>query len=400
MANSLLTISQITRKAALTLHQKLNLIGNMNRGYDDAYAQTGAKIGDTLRIRLPNEYVVRSGISMSAQDTTETKVDLVVNNVKGVDLSFTSQELALSLDEFTDRIIDPAMSVLATNVESDVYTNLYKQVYNLIDGDAAAFAFTHTSSARQVLTEGLAPPAKRSCILSPAHTTKFLNDTKGLFNAPENISEQFREGRLGRIQGMDFYENTVFADHLTGTALKATTYTVNGAVTANGSAAVTVATGATTFKKGDVFTVANCFRVHPETKVSTGVLQQFVVGADYAGGAGSLTFAPAIYTTTGRQNVTAGGLPNGSAITKVGAGANEYLNGSLAFYRDAFAFATADLPLPDGTNKASRAVVDGISVSMVRDFTISDRSFPCRLDVLYGYAAVRPQLAVRIHADG
>lgn len=400
MSNTLLTISQITRKAALTLHQKLNFIGSLNRGYDDSFAQTGAKIGDTLRIRLPNEYVVRTGISMSAQDTTELKVDLTVNNVKGVDLSFTSQELALSLDDFNERILDPAMSVLAANIESDVYTNLYKTVYNLVDGDAAAFAFTHTSSARQTLTENLAPLAKRTAILSPAHTTKFLNDTKGLFNAQENISEQFREGKLGRIQAMDFYENTVFADHLTGSALKATTYTVNGAVTTNGSTAVTVATGATTFKKGDVFTVAGCFRVHPETKVSTGVLQQFVVAADYAGGAGSLTFAPAIYTSTGRQNVVAAGMANSSAITKVGAGANEYLNGSLAFYRDAFAVATADLPLPDGTDKAARAVVDGVSVSMVRDFTISDRAFPCRLDVLYGYAAVRPQLAVRIHADG
>lgn len=404
MSNSFLTISQITRKAALTLHQKLNFIGNMNRGYDSAYAQTGAKIGDTLRIRLPNEYTVRSGITMTAigagTDISESKVDLAVNNVKGVDLNFTSQELALSLDDFNDRIIDPAMSVLATNIESDVYQGLYKQVYNLVDGDAAAFAFSHTSSARQVLTENLAPSAKRTCILTPTHTTKFMNDTKGLYNDPSAISEQFREGALSRIQGFDFFENTVFADHTSGTAAKTTGYTVNGAVTTNGSTSVVLAAGSTTFKKGDVFTVAGCFRVHPETKVSTGQLQQFVVAADYSGGAGTMTFSPAIYTSTGRQNVTAGGMPTGNAVVKVGAGANELINGSLAFYRDAFAYATADLPLPDGTDKASRAVVDGISVSMVRDFTISDRSFPCRLDVLYGYAAVRPQLACRIHADG
>jgi hypothetical protein len=404
MANTLLTISQITRKAALTLHQKLNFIGNINRGYDDAYAQTGAKIGDTLRIRLPNEYIVRTGATMTASgsstDIAEQKVDLVVNNIKGVDMYFGSSEMALSLDDFNDRIIDPAMSVLATNIESDVYSNLYKSVYNLVDGDAAAFAFTHTSSARQVLTENLAPPSKRTCILNPTHSTKFMNDTKGLYHANPNLEEQFRDGVLSRIQGFDFYENTVFADHTTGTAPKTTLYTVNGAVTANGSTAVTVQTGTATFKKGDVFTVAGCFRVHPETKVSTAVLQQFVVAADYAGGAGSLTFAPALYTSGARQNVVAAGMANSSAIVKVGAGASETINGSLGFYRDAFAFATADLPLPNGTDRASRAVVDGVSVSMVRDFSISDRTFPCRLDVLYGYAAVRPQLAVRIHADG
>ena len=397
MANSLLTISQITRKAAMVLHQKCNFIGNMNRGYDDAYAKTGAKIGDTLRIRLPNQYTVRSGINMSAQDTTEQKVDLVVNNVKGVDLSFTSQELALSLDDFNDRIIDPAMSVLAAAIESDVYTNLYKKVYNLVDGDAAAFAFSHVSSARQKLTENLAPLSKRSAILSPAHTTKFMNDTKGLFHASENIEEQYREGKLGMIQGASFYENTIFADHTTGTAAKSTGYLSNGAT--QSGATITVDTGTTTFLVGDVITFAGVFSVHPETKVSTGQLQQFVITANSGASATSLAISPSVVATGALQNVS-NTVADNSAVTKVGAGASELLNGSLMFYRDAFTFATADLPLPDGTDKAARAVVDGISVSMVRDFTISDRAFPCRLDVLYGYQALRPQLAVRIHADG
>lgn len=397
MSNSLLTLSQITRKAAMVLHQKSNFIGNMNRGYDNAFAKTGAKIGDTLRIRLPNEYTVRTGMSMSAQDTTEQKVDLVVNNVKGVDLNFTSEDLTLHLDDFTDRIIEPAMSVLAANIESDVYTNLYKKVYNLVDGDAAAFAFTHTSSARQILTENLAPLGKRAAILSPAHTTKFMTDTKGLFHSSSNIEEQFREGELGRIQAATFFENTVFADHTTGTAAKTTGYLVNGA--SQTGATLTVDTGSTTFLVGDVITIAGVNRVHPETKVSTGTLQQFVITANSGASATSLSISPSITTSGARQNVS-GSPADNAAITKVGAGASELLNGSLMFYRDAFTFATADLPLPDGTDKASRALVDGISVSLVRDFSITDRTFPCRLDVLYGYAAIRPQLAVRIHADG
>lgn len=397
MANSLLTISQITRKAAMVLHQKCNFIGSMNRGYDDAYAKTGAKIGDTLRIRMPNEYVVRTGMTMAAQNTAELKVDLVVNNVKGVDLNFTSEELALHLDDFNDRIIEPAMSVLAANIESDVYTNLYKKVYNLVDGDAAAFAFTHVSSARQALTDNLAPLAKRAAILSTTHTTKYQNDTKGLFHSSENIEEQYREGIIGRTQAATFYENTVFADHTTGTAAKTTGYLINGANQTGAS--ITVDTGTTTFLVGDVITIAGVNRVHPETKVSTGVLQQFVITANSGANATSLAISPSITTSGARQNVS-GSPADNAAITKVGAGASELLNGSLMFYRDAFCFATADLPMPDGTDKAYRAVVDNISVSIVRDFSITDRQFPCRLDVLYGYAALRPQLAVRIHADG
>jgi P22 coat protein - gene protein 5 len=124
------------------------------------------------------------------------------------------------------------------------------------------------------------------------------------------------------------------------------------------------------------------------------------VTSNYAGGAGSLTFTPAIYTTTGRQNVTAGGMPNSGAIVKVGAGASELLNGSLAFYRDAFTFVTADLPMPKGTDMAASSTYDGITVSLVRDFDIATRDFKTRLDILYGFAALRPQLACRIHADG
>lgn len=398
MANTLLTISQITRKAAMVLHQKCNFIGAISRGYDDSFSKTGAKIGDTLRIRLPNEYAVRTGMTMAAQLTTEQKVDLTVNNVKGVDLNFTSEELSLSLDDFSDRIIDPAMSVLATNIESDVYTNLYKQVFNLVNGDAAALTFTHISQARQKLTENLAPLTKRSCILSPNHTTKFQVDTKGLFHDGENIAEQYREGVIGRTQAATFYENTVFADHVTGTAVSGDTlYNINGANQTGSS--LTVNTGATTFLKGDVITLAGCNAVHPETKVDLGYAKQFVVTADSGANATTIAISPAIVTSGARQNVTASPTTTG-AVTKVGAGASELLNGSMMFFRDAFVFATADLPMPDGTDKAYRAVVDNISVSIVRDFSISDRTFPCRLDVLYGYCALRPQLATRIHADG
>jgi hypothetical protein len=398
VANTLLTLSQITRKSAMILHQKANFIGNMHRGYDDSFANTGAKIGDTLRVRLPNQYAIRTGMTMSAQNTVEEKVDLTVNNVMGVDLNFTSEDLALSLDDFSERIIDPAMSVLAANLESAVYTLLYKKVPNLIDGDDAALTFTHIAQARQKLTENLAPLSQRSCILTPTHSTKFMVDTKGLIQDEDNIAEQYREGKLGRIQGATFYENTVFADHTTGTAAEGdTSYDVSGA--GQSGASLTVATGTTTFLVGDVITIAGCNSVHPETKVSTGVLKQFVITANSGTSATTLAISPAIVLTGARQNVSAAPTDTG-AISKIGGGNAALINGSMMFHKHAFTFATADLPMPKGTDMASRAVVDGISVSLVRDFNISDRTFPCRLDVLWGAQAIRPQLAVRIHADG
>lgn len=401
MANSYLTPTAVTRKALMVLHQKLNFIGNINRQYDDSYKGSGTsvvrgKFGPTLKIRLPNEYTVRSGMNMAAQEQSETSVDLTVSTVKGVDMYFGSDELALSIDDFSDRFIEPAMAVLAANIEYDALSSMTKLVYNFHDGDAAAFAFASVTSAKQKLTEALAPQSNRRFLLTPTHTNKFLVDTKGLFHDSENISEQYREGVIGRTAGFDFFENTLLTPHTTGTAVKTTTYTVSGAITTNGATAVTLTGASTTFKAGDIFTVADCNRVHPETKQDTGVLQQFTCLADCTT---AMTFNPPIYTSGPRQNVVAAGMANGKAVVKVGAAASETLVQSLAFHRDAFTFVTADLELPRGVDFAAREVMDGISMSLVRDFNVSDRTFPCRIDVLYGYKAIRPQLACRVHND-
>ena len=400
MPNTLLTPTAVTRKALQVLHQKLNFIGNINRTYDDSFANSGAKIGDSLKIRLPNEYTVRTGANLSTQDTSETSTTLQIATQKGVDITFSSAELTLSLDDFSSRILEPAMAVLAANIEADALS-MYKDVYNIVDNDGNALTFLNIMQGRKLLNDNLAPmDNNRSALLSTDHTAKLVDALKGLFQDSNAIKQQYREGMMGRTGGFDFYENTLLTNHTTGTALKTTTYTVNGAVTTNGSTSVTVATGATTFKAGDIFTVAGCFRVHPETKVSTGVLQQFVVTADYAGGAGSVSFAPAIYTSGGRQNVVAAGMANSSAIVKVGAGNAEQLTPSMVFHRDAFAFATADLVMPKGVDFAAREVYDGISLRTVRQYAISSDTMPCRIDVLYGYKTIRAQLAARIHADG
>lgn len=400
MPNSILTATAVTREALRVLHQKLNFIGNINRQYDDSFAKSGAKIGDSLKVRLPNQYVVRTGATLSAQDTAETSTTLQVATQKGVDLSFTSLDLTLSLDDFSKRILDPAMSVLAANIEADALT-MYKDVYNVVDQDATAFTWNTVLNGRKMLNDNLAPmDNQRRALLSTGSSVKLVDALKGLFQDSGEISKQYKEGMMGRSAGFDFYENTLLVPHTTGTAAKTTGYTVNGAVTANGSAAVVVQTGTTTFKKGDVFTVAGCFRVHPETKVSTAVLQNFVVTADYAGGAGSVSFAPAIYTSGGRQNVVAAGMANSSAIVKVAAGASELINADMVFHKDAFTFATADLVMPSGVDFTAREVQDGLSMRIVRAYDINNDAFPCRLDILYGYKTLRAELASRLHADG
>jgi hypothetical protein len=248
MPNTLLTPTAVTRKALQILHQKLNFVGNINRTYDDSFANSGAKIGDSLKIRLPNEYTVRTGANLSTQDTTETSTTLQIATQKGVDITFSSAELTLSLDDFSSRILEPAMAVLAANIEADAL-NMYKDVYNTVDNDGNAISFLNIMQGRKLLNDSLAPmDNNRAALLSTDHTAKLVDALKGLFQDSNAIKQQYREGMMGRTGGFDFYENTLLANHQTGTAAKTTTYTVNGAVTTNGSTAVTVQTGATTFK--------------------------------------------------------------------------------------------------------------------------------------------------------
>lgn len=395
MANTLLTPQMITREALRILHQKLNFIGNINRQYDNSFAKTGAKIGDTLGIRLPSQYTVRTGRTLSVQDATENKVPLTVSTQKGVDVSFTSAEMTMSLDDFSKRHLEPAMATLAASMEADAFTMLL-DVYNAVNGVGSPITFKNIMLGRKLLNDNLAPmDNNRTCILNTTDQVDLIDTLKGLFQDSTAIERQYKEGKMGRTGGFDFYENTLIASQATGTAATATGYTVNGAVTTNGATTVVLASGTTSFKKGDVITFSGCNRVHPESKADTGTLQQFVVTADYNGGIGTLNISPAIYVSTGQQNVLATGIPNGATIAKVGAAATIY-KPSLVFHKDAFVFATADLVLPTGVHFAAREMYDGISLRIVQDYDIVNDSFPCRLDVLYGFKTVRPQLAARI----
>lgn len=404
MANALLTPTQVTREALRVLHQKLNFVGNINRQYDDSFANSGAKIGSQLKVRLPNQYTVRTGATLAAQDTPENWVTLNVTTQKGVDLNFTSVDLTLSLDDFSKRILNPAMSVLAANIEADALS-MALDVYSNVNNIGSALTMNKLLTGRKALNDNLAPiDNRRKALLNTQDNVDLVDALKGLFQDSEAISEQYKEGMMGRTAGFDFYENTLIPTQTTGTALSATTYTVSGAGQTGSTLAV--ATGATTFKKGDIITLAGCNRVHPETKADTGVAQQFVVTADYAGGAGNLAISPPILPVG--QTVTIGGVvygagtanvltspTNGGAITKVG-GAGAVYKPSLLFHEDAFTFATADLQMPQGVDFASRQVLDGISMRIVRQYDINNDKFPTRVDVLYGYQTLRPQLACRL----
>jgi hypothetical protein len=396
MPNTLLTPTAVTREALRVLHQKARFVRGINRQYDDSFAQSGAKIGDSLKIRLPNQYTVRSGATLSAQDTTEVSTTLQVATQKGVDLNFTSVELTLSLDDFSKRILQPAMAVLAAAIEADALA-MYKDVYNIVGtaGTTPAALLTYLS-ARQKLVENLTPQGDWEMMTSPLATATIVDALKGLFQSSTDIKDQYRDGVMGRGAGFDWIESTLMPTHTMGTQTAAA-LTVNGGAQTGATLNVNC-TNAATVKAGTVITIAGVNRVHPETKVDTGALQQFVVTADvtFGGITGAISISPSITTSGATQTVTASPA-NAAVITYATAAAvsTGYVQ-NLAYHPDAFAFATADLVMPKGIDFAAREVYDGVSMRIVRQYDINNDKFPCRLDVLYGYKAIRPQLACRV----
>lgn len=392
MPNTILTDSVITKEALRILHQKLNFIGSMNRQYDDQFAQEGAKIGDSLRIRLPNKYTVRSGATLSAQDTAETNTTLQVSTQKGVDLNFTSVDLTLSLDDFSKRILEPAMAQLASAMESDAFSMINDVPYS-VGAQGSAVTFKNILESRKVLADNLAPSNDRTLILNTQDNVDLVDALKGLFQDSSTISQQYKEGMVGKTAGFNaIYENTLLPSFVNGAG---TGYLVNGASQTGSSLIVDTGTGA--LPKGTMFTLAGVFAVHPESRLSTGVLQKFVVTSNYAGGAGTVSIYPAITTSGARQTVNASPADN-VGMTIIGGSTNDFTQ-SLAFQKDAFTFATADLVKPKGVDFCARESYDGISMRVVRAYDINNDQFPCRLDVLYGFKAIRPELACRIIAN-
>ena len=409
MANTNLTVDQITNHALMVLHQKLNFIGNIRRDYDDSYKTGGAKGGESIRIRLPNQFTVRTGKSLSTQDVTQRSVTLTTGTQKGVDMTFSMQELTQDINLFSENFIDPAMSVLAANIENDALS-MYKTVYTEVVDVGAVETLASVLQSKQRGVENLWPSNNRCLLLHPKASVDLVTELKGLFNPQANLSKNYKEGMIANnFMGYDkVYENSMMPVHTTGSDDGTADYLLNNGTLTGGTA--TVDTGTGTWKAGDIFYINTVTRVHPETKVDTLNHQPFVCTNDEGSSTTSIEFTPEIVTSGGNQNVAAA-MADGDAFHKVEsdnrvtltsatdiAASADYLI-SLGFHKDAFAFATADLEKPSGVHFSARKVMDGISMRIIRDYAIATDTMPCRIDILYGYKAIRPDLACRIGSN-
>lgn len=392
MANALLTTSKITREALRLFINSNAFLKNIDRQYDDQFAVAGAKIGDTLRIRLPNDYTVGTGRVITPQDTTEQQRTLTVSTQKNVAISFSSAELALSLDDFSTRILLPAMNNLAGAVAADVMT-LTESASAFVFKDAGSGVITTPDASTWLLAgakldNNSAPrnSMSRKIMMDPLTQARTVSTLAGLFNSQTKLKDQYEVGQMGTdTLGFDWFMDQTIIKHTPGSF---TAGTVAGAGQTGSTLLTNAITG--TLNRGDVITIAGVFAVNRVTKLTTGELQQFNVTANVLNGATSIPIYPALVLAPAAYG-TVTALPGAGAVISLLAAPNTVYRKNVAYVPEAMTLATADLPLPRGVNEAARETYDGISLRMISDYDVTNDLFITRIDILYGYVALRPE---------
>src|SRR5277367_5828878 len=455
MANNLLTMSYITNEALVVLENELVIANRVERQYSNEYAQTGAKVGNTVNIRRPPRYIGTYGPPLNVEDSNETYVPVVLNYQFHVDVQFTTQDLALSMDMFKKRILRPQIATVANRIDSDSaqYFTL-NTATNLGTPGIQPASYKIFSDARAALAMEACPTeGEKNCVLDPISMSAATDSVKGLFNPQTQIGEYNEKGLIARaFAGLDWWEDQNILSFTTGAQTGLTTATTGTLLASAGtSALLTSGWAASGFLGlqgftassaavvvGDTIQIANVYPVNPQNRNQYGrTLKQFVVlppggfaSPPNGAAATTLSYAAATLTNgtfnpvTGTYNSDASGFvsvligeavisagqfqnvtvaPTATAVFTVNGG---YANRStvtpqgLVFHKYAFALAFADLPLPQGVEMAVRAYDDedvGMSIRCVTQYTINNDSEPTRADVLYGPASLYRQLGIRVN---
>lgn len=388
---SLLTPSIITKETLVILENNLVAAGKVNRQFENQFV----KIGSTLTIRKPNRFTVTSGPGLQIQNIVEPSTSITISNQKHVDFQFSSADLTLVIEEFSERYCKPAAATLANQLDYDVLTN-FNQVWNEV-GTAGTVpaSFNSLAAVGQRMDEGAVPQDGRTLILNPAAYWSLAAAFIGVF--VKSVAEPALKGFLANIANFEIYLDQNIQSQMVGAY--AGTPVINGAAQTGGSLVTNGWTASITglLNVGDVFTIQGVFAVNPQNRQSTNALMNFVVvsaaNSDSSGNS-TLSISPAIVTTGPYQNVNAAPA-NLAAITVKGAASTAYAQ-NIGFVRDAFGLVTVPMELPGGVDFGAREMWKNISMRIIRAYDINNDVLPCRIDILYGTSTYYGELACRL----
>jgi hypothetical protein len=401
MGNTILTHQMVARESAAMLLEYLGFISNINRNRQKEFGEdvNGFTKGSTVKVKVPPAVKVFDGAVFAgggaAPDLAETYVNLTITTQKHVPLRLTSLEKALSMTDYKERFLKPAISTLASVVQADFLTKAYKLIPNVI-GTAGTIPSTSKTyqQARAALERHLAPSDPRYCLFSSDANTELVDATKVLFQPTKTLTDAFLEGYVGKLAGLEFFECQSMPIHTNGN--KVASVTTSGTQAAGTTLNIKAVANADTFKAGTVFTIAGIYEVHPLTGATLPNLRQFVVTADatMTGTTGSLSIYPAMNATAPGATISA--LPaDGTAITFVGAASTGYRQ-NIVWQRDAFATAFVPLKVIAGCDGYTYST-DEFAVRVMTGGDFANDAENTRIDVLYADpVAVRPDHAVRV----
>ena len=418
MANNLLTISKITNEALMVLENELTFTSEVDRNYDDQFAVVGAKIGNTVNVRKPGRFIGTTGPALNVEDFNETSVPVTLSTQFHVDTQFTTQDLALSLDMFSDRVLKPAVAAIANKIDRDGLAMATLQTANIVGtaGTPPTGLITYLTAGAYLDSEGAPRDGRRSCIVEPFTSATIVDSLKGLFVPNQKISDQYEKGLMGKDSGgmswkldQNVVAQTFGSNSTTTVTASVATTTATGFLTSGWASSSTITvtaanTGTLNLNAGDTFTIAGVYAVNPQNRQAYGSnkLRNFVVKTTVAiasGASGSVVVSPAVITAGQFQNVSIPTTSATAAVTQFNS-TGVVSPQNIIMHRNAFTVAVADLELPEGVHFAGRASDKDIGLSMrvVRQYTINNDSIPTRLDVLYGWAPLYPELACRVAA--
>src|SRR6202021_31214 len=319
-ANSLITPSIITAETLAILENNLVAAGKVNRKFENQFM----KIGASLTIRKPNRFLITNGPGLNIQNVVEPSTSITISNQQHVDFQFSSADLTLVIEEFSERYCKPAAAALANQLDYQVLTN-YNQIWNEVGTPGTVPAsFTSLANVGQRMDEGAVPQDGRVLILNSAAYWSLAAAFIGVF--VKAVAEPALKGFLANIANFEIYLDQNIQSQTVGAY--AGTGVVNGAGQTGSSLITNGWTASITglLNVGDVFTIAGVFAVNPQNRQSTGALQNFVVvtaANSDSGGNSTIQISPAITTTGAYQNVT-GAPANLSAITVKGSASTTY----------------------------------------------------------------------------
>jgi len=296
MANTLLTSSIIQKEALMILENELTFTKNVNREYDDKFGVAGAKIGATINARKPPRYVGRSGQALSVEASTENYVPITLDTQFGVDISFSSTDLTLHIDEFSDRFLKPAMATIANRIDYQGL-QLYKDIFRYVNAGASGTAYgtsgtlnggsatvaqvqSQILTAGAILTESGVPNEARGLVLDPLSQVSAATPMLALFNPQARVSSIFEKGSIGASTlGFDWAADANVNSFVPMAAGSVTALT---AAPTSGATTIAVTSTAGTVPKGTIVQITGIFAINPQNRQSTGRPMQFVVTAETA----------------------------------------------------------------------------------------------------------------------